>query len=111
LTNDTDADGGHLNATAPTLTTTNHATVIIDSNGNFTHDALHRYSGEDSFTYSEDDGHGRTASGTITIDNVLGDHPPVAQEDDFTTVQDAGFSGNVLADNGHGVDTDPDGDP
>ena len=37
-------------------------------------------------------------------------HPPVAQEDDFTMTAGATLTGNVLADNGHGADSDPDGD-
>ncbi|MEZ5585171.1 MAG: Ig-like domain-containing protein [Candidatus Competibacteraceae bacterium] len=37
--------------------------------------------------------------------------PPVAQDDAFTTDEDTPISGNVLADNGNGIDDDPDGDP
>ncbi|MEZ5581625.1 MAG: Ig-like domain-containing protein [Candidatus Competibacteraceae bacterium] len=37
--------------------------------------------------------------------------PPVAQDDAFTTNEDMSISGNVLADNGNGIDDDPDSDP
>ncbi|NJN45366.1 MAG: hypothetical protein HC808_01445 [Candidatus Competibacteraceae bacterium] len=37
--------------------------------------------------------------------------PPVAQDDSFTTDEDNPVSGNVLADNGLGIDEDPDNDP
>jgi hypothetical protein len=37
--------------------------------------------------------------------------PPVAQDDGFTMLEDGVLNGNVLADNGSGVDSDPDGDP
>ena len=36
--------------------------------------------------------------------------PPVANNDDLTTDEDNPVSGNVLADNGNGADSDPDGD-
>ena len=37
-------------------------------------------------------------------------HPPVAQTDDFTSAGSQTVTGNVLLDNGHGADSDPDGD-
>ncbi|MEM8979354.1 MAG: Ig-like domain-containing protein [Pseudomonadota bacterium] len=36
---------------------------------------------------------------------------PLAQDDDFTTPLNTAISGNVTADNGNGVDNDPDGTP
>ena len=36
---------------------------------------------------------------------------PIAQDDSFTGDQDIVINGNVLSDNGNGVDSDPDGDP
>ena len=36
---------------------------------------------------------------------------PVAQDDDFNTPYETAVSGDLLADNGHGVDSDPDSDP
>ncbi|MBT0958703.1 DUF11 domain-containing protein [Alphaproteobacteria bacterium KMM 3653] len=37
--------------------------------------------------------------------------PPLAQDDDFTTPVGTAISGNVIVDNGNGVDFDPDGGP
>ena len=37
--------------------------------------------------------------------------PPVAQDDDVTTDEDTPLPGDVLADNGHGPDSDPEGQP
>jgi hypothetical protein len=37
--------------------------------------------------------------------------PPVAQDDLFTVLEDGVLNGNVLADNGNGIDDDPNGDP
>ena len=39
-----------------------------------------------------------------------GNQPPVAQPDSFTTDKDMLLSGNVMSNNGSGIDTDPDGD-
>lgn len=36
---------------------------------------------------------------------------PVAQDDSFSMLEDGVLNGNVLADNGNGIDNDPDGDP
>ena len=56
-------------------------------------------------------GHQRGASPTATtyIKVVATDDPMNATPDTFATVQNAAVSGNVLADNGAGPDTDPDG--
>ena len=45
------------------------------------------------------------------IFHSLLNHDPVAHDDSFTGNQDAAITGNVLADNGFGADSDPDGDP
>lgn len=37
-------------------------------------------------------------------------YPPVAVDDNFTTLEDRTVNGNLLADNGYGADSDPDGD-
>ncbi len=50
-----------------------------------------------------------TPSVTTTI--VDDENPPVARDDAETTDQDTIVTDNVLADNGNGVDSDPDSDP
>ncbi len=52
---------------------------------------------------------GDTYSLTVTVGSQP--NPPVAADDTFATDENSSVSGNVLADNGAGVDTDPDGDP
>ena len=64
------------------------------------------FSGTDSFTYTL--AGGGTATVTITVDGV--NTPPVAQPDAFTADEDTVVTGNVLVDNGSGVDSDADGD-
>ena len=43
-------------------------------------------------------------------DLEINNQVPVAQADDFILDQNTTLSGNILADNGHGIDYDPDGD-
>jgi VCBS repeat-containing protein len=52
-----------------------------------------------------------TAQSTYTIINDDFNSPPTGKNDAFTTPEDIKLNGNVLTDNGSGVDTDPDGDP
>lgn len=52
-----------------------------------------------------------TSGNLITAGTTTsGNHPPVAAQDDFVTRQDLQVHGNLLLDNGHGFDTDSDGD-
>ncbi|MGG7565377.1 Ig-like domain-containing protein [Rhodovulum sp. DZ06] len=84
------------------LTMNPDGTFVYDPNG---------ASGTDSFTYTLEDEHGAsdTAAVTFTINSVNQD--PVAQDDAFSTPEATTVGGNVLADNGAGADSDPNGDP
>ena len=53
---------------------------------------------------------GTTFDLTTLLNAAPVNHPPVAQPDDFTGVENQTVTGNVLLDNGHGADFDPDGD-
>ncbi len=56
-----------------------------------------------------DDGNGGIVSDTFTY--TISNPPPVAEDDDLTGDEDTLVTGeNVLADNGNGPDSDPDGD-
>jgi VCBS repeat-containing protein len=129
LANDTDPDGDTLavdqlngaGGTPPFMATTGKgATVTLNADGSFTYDptgsstlqALPRgQTATDTFTYRANDGHGGTASATVTI-TVTGviNHPPVANPDgpypatNNATVNVSAAAG-VLAN-----DSDPDGD-
>ena len=64
--------------------------------------------GTESFTYTISDGHGGTASATVTA-TVNGS--PTAKDDAFTIDENSSSNTlNILADNGSGADSDPDGD-
>ncbi|HTK84545.1 MAG TPA: Ig-like domain-containing protein [Patescibacteria group bacterium] len=112
---DSDVDGGILAVVAAVVGTAAGGTVTINGDGTFSYIPATDYIGADSFTYTLLDGQGGSASGTVnlTIHDTVHlpvNHDPVAQEDDFSTTAGQTLTGNVLADNGHGADSDPDGD-
>ena len=54
-------------------------------------------------------GTGLSDTATATI-SIIPNELPVAMDDDVTTDEDSTIQVNILADNGHGTDSDPDGD-
>ncbi len=64
-----------------------------------------------SLTYTVADGQGGSDTATVEV-TVQGENdPPLARDDAFSTLENQPLSAeNVLADNGNGVDSDPDGD-
>ena len=71
LANDTDVDGDTLSVTGSTDGA--HGTVACTGAGVCTYTPATGYSGPDSFTYTVSDGHGGTATGTVTV-TVYGIH-------------------------------------
>ena len=65
LANDTDADGDSL--TAQLNVAPAHGTASLSSNGGFTYQPAANFSGADSFRYTVSDGHGGSASATVTL--------------------------------------------
>ncbi|MGF1453869.1 MAG: Ig-like domain-containing protein [Alphaproteobacteria bacterium] len=125
---DTDPEGSPLILTAlagqpltgGTLTATlaSGAVVIAQADGSIAYDpaAVDRsLVAEDSFSYTVSDGV-LSATGLVRValpaqdDPGPTDLPPDARADAFTTPEDTVLSGDVLADNGFGPDTDPEGE-
>ena len=62
-----------------------------------------------TFTYTATDQHSAVSNtGTVTVTVTGVNDPPIAQDDDFDVNKEIVFSGNVFANNGNGVDSDPD---
>ena len=102
LANDTDPDGDPL--TLDSVTQPSHGTVATSgTTAVYTPDK--DFNGEDAFAYTVSDGHGGTASATITIHVAAVNDAPVAQDDSASTFEDVAVTISVLAN-----DTDPDGD-
>lgn len=101
---DSDPGGLALTVAAAQLTTARGGAVVLNSDGTFTYNPASSFFGADSFTYTLKDSAGLSATGTV---NVNVNAAPVAHPDDFKGSANVAISGNVLADNGHGADSDP----
>ena len=103
LANDSDVDGDTL--TLVVVTTPQHGSGSIGSDGSFNYTPDANFNGSDNFTYRASDGTAESniATVTITIDAV--NDLPVAYDDSATTDEDTPVNIDVLAN-----DTDADGD-
>lgn len=102
---DSDSDGGTLSIASGVFSTTGGGSVTLDNLGNFVYAPVSGFYGADTFDYTLLDGQGGSDVGTVSF-TLNG--KPIAADDDFTGIQDNAIIGNVLADNGHGVDADVD---
>ena len=105
-------------ATGPfNLTTANGGAVAFNPDGTYTYTPATGFTGEDTFSYTIADSSGKTASADVSIE-VRDTTPidptdptgptntiPVAQNDNFSVLQDTPFTSTVM-----GNDGDPDGD-
>jgi VCBS repeat-containing protein len=107
---DSDPEGDTLTVTTPPLSGPSHGTLALQADGSFTYQPDGDFSGEDSFVYEVTDGNGGSDTATVTITVQPVNDPPIARDDAFTVDEDTQLTGNVLADNGGGADSDPDGD-
>jgi hypothetical protein len=105
---DSDPDGDALSvalATGPA-----NGSVVLQIDGSFSYTPDMGFSGMDTFVYQLADGNGGTDLATATITVTPVNEPPDAMDDEFTVEIEFAVSGNLFLDNGHGPDTDPDGD-
>ncbi|PYR69576.1 MAG: hypothetical protein DMF88_05630, partial [Acidobacteria bacterium] len=103
LANDTDVDGDAL--TVSVAGTPAHGSTLANADGTITYTPAANYNGADSFTYTISDGHGGTATGTVSVSVTAVNDAPLATNDTGTTSEDAAVSIAVLAN-----DSDVDGD-
>ena len=109
---DNDPDNNTISVKAGTFSSAQGGSVIVAANGDFTYTPAAGFSGPDSFEYILLDQFGARDIGTVSL-SVAPDTntPPVSVNDAFTGTEDNAVSGNVLADNGSGIDSDPDNHP
>jgi len=94
------------------------ALVTLNADGTFAYDQNGVFTGlaagataTDTFTYTISDDNGGTDTATVTITIGGANLPPVARDDALTTTEDDALTASLLADNGGGADSDPNGDP
>jgi hypothetical protein len=105
LANDYDPDGDALTVSIAQAPGNGTASVTADQQILYTPAA--NFTGADTLTYQDDDGHGNTATAHVAITvmpNV--NHPPVANLAVFSLARNTTITADVLAN-----DYDPDGDP
>ena len=100
-------------STTVILTTAAGGRVVLQTDGSFTYTAPAGFSGVDWVDYALVDSQFATDIGRATF-NVMGaagaNAQPVAVDDVFAGLEDTQITGNLLADNGSGPDTGPNGD-
>ncbi len=102
LGNDNDPDGDPLTVTSASAP---NGTVVIEADGTLTYTPNPDFNGEDTITYTIDDGNGGTSTAAVIVTvNPINDDP-VAVDDAVTTDEDTPVTIGVL-----GNDSDIDGD-
>lgn len=107
---DFDIDLDSLNISSIPVVDVVNGTLLLDFAGGFTYTPDIGFVGTDTFTYELQDGLGGTDTAVVNITVAPDNAAPLPQDDDFTLIQGGKITGNVFADNGNGIDIDPDGD-
>lgn len=110
LANDTDADGDSLSVVAGLYTTASGGAFRVEADGSFFYRGALNFNGTDSVSYTVTDNHGGSATAQVTFSLEAVNDAPVAADDVFSGLFGKQISGNLLADNGGGTDSDVDGD-
>lgn len=107
LSNDTDPDGDALISILES--NVSHGDLQLNTDGAFVYSPNQNYSGVDSFTYKANDGELDSNISKVTIEVILVNSPPIANENSYKTKENKdlniGVNEGVLSN-----DTDPDGD-
>ena len=105
---DLDVDGDPLTVSTTPVTAPSNGSLTLNADGSFTYTPNNNFTGSDSFVYELSDGQA-TDTATVTIAVAFVNDDPVATDDSFSGPEDNAINGNVLADNGNGADSDPEG--
>src|SRR5207237_9323042 len=74
-----------------------HGSAVTNANGTITYTPAPNYAGPDSVAYTIGDGHGGSATATISVTVTAVNDPPVAADDVATTMEDTAVDVCVLA--------------
>ena len=103
LSNDSDTDGDTL--TVATVTQGINGSVVINTDNTVNYTPNANFNGNDSFSYTMNDGNGGNATGIVSVMVTAVNDLPAANDDSISTAQDISVTINVLSN-----DTDVDGD-
>ncbi|MGP9546076.1 tandem-95 repeat protein, partial [Psychrobacter sp. AOP7-B1-25] len=98
----TDVDGDDLTYTLDS--DANNGTVVVNADGSYSYTPDANFHGEDSFTYTIDDGQGGVITQTTTITVAAVNDAPVAEDSIITAIEDTVATGQLA------TATDVDGD-
>ena len=107
---DSDPDGDALTVTAQTITTSQGASVVIQSNGNFTYTPETDFFGNDNFIYSVSDNSGGSDTGLVDIvinevvDPILDNDVLIFKGSDFTSYNGTQDKTGGVSVNGNGTE-------
>ena len=107
---DSDVDGDALSVRTTPATDVQNGSLTLNTNGAFTYTPDADFNGVDWLVYTLDDGNGGTDTASIRIKVNAVNDAPVAAADTFSGDEDIAITGNLLDDNGEGLDADADGD-
>lgn len=88
LANDSDLDGDALVVSAWDAVSQGGGTVVMNADGSFSYSPAGRFVGSDSFSYTVSDGHGGSATQTVTVNVGLDPNAPRPVDDSYTAVED-----------------------
>ena len=115
LANDNDGDVGDVLAAIRGSSPSNGA-LDFNSDGSFTYTPYPDFEGNDTFTYTADDGLDESAPATVTVTvTLLPTHDPIANDDFYTVAEDATLTvadgpGDIIDGQVDGTGKDSDGD-
>ena len=107
LANDVDVENDALIVSS--ITSPANGTLIDNGDGTLTYIPNPNFNGDDSFTYTANDGQANSNVATVTINVIPVNDAPVATDDAYATDEDTTL--NIAAPGMLGNDSDPDGDP
>lgn len=107
---DTDPDNDVIVVTTGTFNSAEGGLVTLGSDGDFSYTPLSNFYGTDSFSYEISDGRGGADMAIVTITVSSVNDAPEAQTDSYNGPYNTAVTGNILADNGNGADSDAEND-
>lgn len=109
LANDSDLEDVLIVASYDAVSV-NGGTVVMNPDGSFVYTPASGFTGNDTFTYTVDDGNGGSAVATVTIAVAVPNTTPLAVDDFYETQEGVALIISSIEEGLLATDSDPDGD-